>query len=422
MNNHPRLWVYNYDFEFELAGELNIRRGRAPFLPWHALNRSWHVLLPLADATDEILVYDMPYDRIVDSLGEKQVTIPEFKLIQGGRESNAILNDLCEQDLAMDSVAGKQLCPWGWSPRTADLAAKLGLSSRTKAELETIRQINAKTATHRLRQKLLPQSARVPGAIVDADALGGNDLETLISSFIQINGPSLIKHPFGTAGRLSDRCDTTFFPDRKIRKWKNWIRKSGEILLEKRMSIRREWSVQIEFGPGRTVLPIALTRLYSGANGNYLGTVVTKRDQEMLGRFLDLLSPVTQEISNSRFSGPLGFDLIEDETGQIRLLEINGRYTMGRIGYGWHRVLDGPDVSMFSNLFISIPEAFDDEIFYQRVDKQLQEKEGVITLLNLVRDETGTSAMASLLIQGDRVESVHGISDRFRDRLKRLIK
>ncbi len=409
MKRDARLWVYNYDFEFELTGLLRAHRGQGLFHPWYFLNRSWHVLLPMATANDRILVYEKPSPQVSDVLGELLGYLPGFVTLEPERETNSVFDDLKGSSAGLQQFGVGRVCPWGWSPKAALLARLIGAHDEGNGKTEIIHWVNSKETSHVLREKFLPPACRIPGQTIHPEDLKREGVESIITRFQQQHGPLFVKHLFGTAGKLADYCEGGGYSARKIRKWRGWIRGAGGILLEQAVSTSREWSVQVEIGPDRSLRPIALTRLFSGPGGNYLGTMIVDEDQQLVASHLERLAPVLDDIVRAGYTGPLGIDLIETTEGGFKLLEINGRLTMGRVAFEWHRGLPGMAASLFSNLFIKSSRYPDPQSLLDQISITTNSKAYRSTLLNLVPDPSGKGVLVSLLIQADKPDKLWGI-------------
>lgn len=418
MKQHPRLWVYNYDFEFELANELKDFRDLSRFHPWYFLNRSWHVLLPLANASDSILVYQKPHPHVIGCLKKKLEGLPEFLALQPKRESNAVFADLAASETFFPTSDIRLLSPWGWSRKAIAFGKRIDSPGIEDAKDQTISWINSKKTSHRWRQEFLPRSLQIPGQIIEEVDLKKDDLAKIVTRFMQQHGHVFVKHPFGSAGRLSDLCVTPRFSERKIRKWKNWIQTAGGIVLEKSIPIKQEWSIQVQIDDDRCLHPVALTRLFSNPNGNYLGTMIIDSDQNWLNSIISSLISVLDEIVATDYVGPLGIDLIETTAGEFKLLEINGRLTMGRIAFEWHRLLSELSASLFTNLFFNSGRIPFIESVIDHIQKTEQQFACPVKMLNFIPGTNQTGFMVSLLIEGDDPEKLPKVLDALKERLK----
>jgi len=418
MKQHPRLWVYNYNFEFELANELKYYQDRSGFHPWYFLNRSWHVMLPLATASDGMLVYEKPHPQLIGYLERKLGGLPDFLVLRPKRESNAIFGDLTPAESNFHPPGSRRLSPWGWSCKAIAFGKHIDSPGIENVDLKTIRWVNSKKTSHSLRQELLPESLQIPGLIIEDADLNEAALSKIVTRFMQQYGRIFVKHPYGSAGRLSDLCVTPHFSDRKIRKWKNWIRAAGGIVLEKTLPIEQEWSIQVQIADNRSLHPLALTRLFSNPNGNYLGTIIMDTDQQRLDSLVGSLKPVLDAILATDYQGPLGIDLIETTAGEFKLLEINGRLTMGRVAFEWHRRIAGLPVSFFTNLFFKTGQISDIEAVIDHIRKTEQLFGCPVTLLNFVLDGTQKGLMISLLIEGIDLTNIQATLGALKKQLK----
>ncbi|MBT6500158.1 MAG: hypothetical protein HOK67_09650 [Deltaproteobacteria bacterium] len=411
MKQHPRLWVYNYDFEFELANELRVYRDQSGFYPWFFLNRSWHVLLPMAKASDSILAYEEPHAVVAKDLEKKLGDLPHFLVLKPERESNAVFEDLVSQHTSSWHSECRGLSPWGWSQKAISYGKMMGSPEIGKVDVQTINWLNSKKTSCTLRQEILPEPLRIPGKIIEGADLKKEALEKIVTRFMQQHGHVFVKHPYGSAGKLSDVCVTPHFSDRKIRKWKNWIRVAGGIVLEKSVSILQEWSVQVQIDVDGFLHPLALTRLFSTPNGNYLGTLIADADQKRLDSHIDSLRPVLNKIVETGYAGPLGIDLIETTAGEIKLLEINGRLTMGRTAFEWHRRISEMPFSLFTNLIFKTGQFLDFKVTMDRIRNAEQQHGFPVTLLNFVQDVSRNGLLISLLIEGDDPHNIWRLLD-----------
>ncbi len=417
MKQYSRLWVYNYDFEFELANELRDYRDKSRFHPWFFLNRSWHVLLPMAESSDTILTYEDPHPDVLENLERKLGDLPDFLVLKPERESNAVFTDLESQPAPSWAAKSKRLFPWGWSPKAISVGTVMESQGTDKIDEQSIRWINSKKTSHTLRQKNLPETFRIPGQIIEEKDLNNNSLESRMTLLMQQYGPVFVKHPYGSAGKLSDLCKAPQFSDRKIRKWKNWIRATGGILVEKSVSILQEWSVQVQI-EGAVLQPIAVTRLFSTQNGNYLGTLIADSDQKELNHHVERLRPVLNQIMNTGYEGPLGIDLIETTAGEFKFLEINGRLTMGRTAFEWHRRISEMPFSIFTNLIFKSGQFPNFLLITEAIRKSERLYGFPVSVLNFVTDDANYGLLISLLIEGDDPKNIWSFLDVLKQKLK----
>ena len=418
MKQHSRLWVYNYDFEFELANELRDYRDRSRFHPWFFLNRSWHVLLPMAESSDSILTYAEPHPDLIQDLEKKLGELPSFLVLMPERESNAVFEDLESQPVSFQASNYWRISPWGWSPKAIAFGKLMDSPGVGKKDEQSIRWTNSKKTSHTLRQNILPDPFRIPGQVIEKQDLIKDSVAETMARLIRQHDHVFVKHLYGSAGKLSDLCKSPHFSERKIRKWKNWIRTTGGILVEKSVPILQEWSVQVRIADS-VLYPIAVTRLFSSGNGNYLGTLIADRDQEQLGFHIDSLRPVLKQIMEIGYEGPLGIDLIETTAGEFKFLEINGRLTMGRAAFEWHRRISEMPFSVFTNLIFRPGQIPSYPLIRDYIRKAEQRYGFPVTVLNFVLDESNNGLLISLLIEGNDPDSIWSFLGNLKQGLKK---
>ena len=336
MGKNSRIWLYNYDFEFELARTLPYQNnGTSPL--WFFLNRSSSLFLPLTASDDRILAYEKPHPGLLSRLERKLGFLPEYRILKlEGPESNSILNDLLRSPSKTEALDSCRLEPWGWSPQ-AEKAVTLGGGTYRdgKSKAETVRHLNSKRTSFILRNRLLPPSFRFPSKNVGLGSVRSKSLRQRIDAFAEKNRPFYVKHYFGVSGQLSILHDSGGIPDRALETYKSWIEKSGGIILEKRVEGRKELGFQFHFAGGRATFLGATEGLYSRF-GSYRGSVVCRDGEHRYRKSVELLKPVCDYVLSSGYRGPLGIDTIETAKGERKLLEINARYTMGRLAIAWH--------------------------------------------------------------------------------------
>lgn len=310
-----RLFAYNYDFEFELAGaQAQPARHR---LPWHLLNRQALLLWPLLSPGDSLAVYETPDPALVAPLAERLGFVPRWFVIPEV-ETNRIGQDLQGLDLG-----GLELVPWGWSPSMERLAG------RDTGFLPA--RFNSKLFSQALRPKeLAPRSA-----VVD-------DSQWLPRFLAQAQaewGRLLVKHPWGTSGKWQLALDGP--PTAKVLATaKAWIREAGGVLVEERLPLEAEWSLQFEVEPSGPKL-LGVTRLFCDPMGSHRANQVGPVPQVPLKPVLLAAEAMAKILAQEGYLGPLGVDLLESG-GSLKIGELNARLTMGRLCLEWARALGEP--------------------------------------------------------------------------------
>jgi hypothetical protein len=394
-----RLWCYNYDFEFELAGLPPVTAVGASSFPWFYLNRSAIVLLPLTRPGDRLVVYETATE-IETLLKDRLGYLPSFLKLTPTTESNAVLDDFLEAFRTTDLGGPKELAPWGWSPKAFALHHWWGLGSRPMPREERISDLNSKRTSHDWRETLLSPAWSIPSVFLERSKTTPAVLSERLASFFGSVSDGYIKHPFGTSGRLSERCTAGSFSRRQLRRWYSWILSGGGVLIERALPVVREWSLQLEFNPQGTCCPVALTRMLTGPAGQYLGNVIHQTDQDRRWSIFDQLKPISVEMTQQGYLGPAGLDLIETDDGRLRLLEINARLTMGRIAAAWYQALGSPMVGLFINRFLSTDNPPRPDRLIAIADQTTIQTGCPITLINFVAPPTARRCLLSLFISG----------------------
>ncbi|MDT8447083.1 MAG: hypothetical protein RRB13_09370 [bacterium] len=309
-----RLFLYNYDFEFELAGLPHEPvQGRKP---WYFLNRQALLLWPLLSEGDALAVYQIPPDEVTGPLKERLGFLPQWVLVQG-KETNRIGLDLLGQQA---QLAEFELIPWGWSPSLEQLAG-------APPSLMAARG-NSKLFGHQLR----PPEFAPQAAIIDEVDL----LEDMLNQARADWGPLLVKHPWGSSGRLSERLEGPASA-KQLERWALWINECGGLLVEKRMELSAEWSLQYDLAPTGPRL-IGVTRLYTDSNGAHRANALGQQPSEAIKPMLSGAEAMVRIFWSEGFRGPLGLDVLES-AGRFFLGEVNLRLTMGRLALEWGRAL-----------------------------------------------------------------------------------
>ncbi len=318
-----RLWVFNYDYEFSLAGRAAEKLSRHK--PWALLNRSSWWMAPLLAVEDLLLVYQSPPPLLLEHLGHLLGFVPSLLVCPPKIETNSPLKDL---DPFLQ--AAHSLGLWG-QPEP------LGL----------MRHINSKAFSYQAREELLGREYRVPARWFEAKGQGPADLERALLEFEQEQGPLLVKDPFGSSGAFL--CYQPG-PSDLARLWA-WAKQSGGLLFEQKLEKRREESLHFDFQAQGWVYR-GRVELHSTAEGGYLGSRV---DQDRPCSFLEGLTPLLLRIHELGYQGPLGLDLLYGFSDHPRLLEINARWTMGRMALEWKQRLRGSELLVLRKLTLIHP-------------------------------------------------------------------
>jgi hypothetical protein len=410
--------MYNYDFEFELAGLPPVVFGHSQISPWSFLNRSASFLIPFAKTADYILTYQKPPEVVLSLLKQKLGHLPQFielELIK--QESNSIITDVETKYLQPFQVGQYALSPWGWSPKTIDLAADFFANRFPPDFSVAVKKANSKQTSDSIRNQLLAQSFAIPSLQVTKKTISPEELKHLITRFISQYPQCKIKHYFGASGKLSDSVNLTTLSEKKLAKWQSWIAQSGGLLIEESLNIESEFSIQAEIESADEIRPIALTQLYSNSNGSYLGNLIDRTQQPMLDAWMEQFKPLFTHIAEFGYQGPIGLDLVRTTTQETKLLEINARLTMGRVAYQWNRALHENKIGFFSNFLVKNTEFVDIKRFVERCSRLETEFDCSISIINFIHSKQNSSSLISLLIGANTKMVIRQVLEKINQRI-----
>ena len=336
------LWIFNYDFEYRLAKKGPIKIAGSQITPWYFLNRNSLILTPLLKSGDTMLVYEKPAAILLEQYLEYSVVPPELLEFIPESETNSVLEDF--QPILDDSIKNHLLIFWGLAQQAFNFAS-------FPLRFSLIEKLNSKLFTTNLRERFLPPSWQIPCLALTDKIITEHTLKTIVKKQIKKNGISLIKHAFGVSGRLIDETDGTSLSHHQLKRWQHWIKREGGILIEKKLQIEQEWSLQLQFIKGGKFEVLVLTRLFNTSDFAYRGTAISQADQTLIPTLLKQLNPLLNYISSLGYQGPLGLDIVETEDGTLQLLEINARYTMGRVAFAWQKRLGEYPHNYFTSFF-----------------------------------------------------------------------
>jgi len=405
-SHKPKLWVYNYDFEFEIAGLKPDTFSRQQCFPWYFLNRSSLLFLPLSKINDSILIYDQPDTLLLDSLGQKLSYLPQFTPIKPKQETNSIFSDLIISPLMFNDLKRYRLQPWGWSQKAIQYSSQFCRPPISPINIDDVITLNSKQTSNHLREAYLPDKMKIPSRSIHPNKISLAELATIVKQFQKEHPCFFIKHYFGTAGRLTNYSDTADFSNRKLKRWKAWINKHKGILLEKKLDIRDEWSIQVEVTPEKEVIPLTITKLYSGRDGAYWGNLLGVKAEKLEKDLNRALEPVFEKIRQTEYQGPIGFDFIETTEHQFKLLEINTRFTMGRIAFEWHKKINTFSYGLFFNLFFPYSPHQNVKQILDSFSKLEKNSPCQVNLINLVPGQSSGITLISGIVGAESQELI----------------
>jgi hypothetical protein len=323
-----RLFVGNFDFEWSLSG------GGTRGLPrsLERINRelSWAWL---ATAASEDVVW-IPGGADSSFLEELGAELP-WKLPR-------VVNALAE---APEEVEG--VC-WGWSARGEAELERAGRRAALRPDLEVVRRVNSRAFSVGLEEEF--GCGLVGGAFVtDEESLraalqdGEGDVQ-IASHVLKANySNSARERLIVRGGRLSDA------------EW-NWARRrlAGGIAVEPWVKIESEAGVQWEIPHEGEPELLGVTQLITDSEGRYRGSVFSAGDEfeAEWGDAIDAGRAAVNRIAAAGYFGPVGFDACRwrEASGALRLrplMDVNARWTLGRLSLGWRRLLQAGDLGVW---------------------------------------------------------------------------
>ncbi len=372
-------------------------RGRTPSILWfnpeaekYAAQEPESRISPQSSPLqDDLEILPLFYSRKDDIL--LMSAPPKLEHLHGIQEAGFSLPEILTygDKMTAPTISRKigSLRPWSWTPDSVGFFRNTFDSLTRPIETDTlwnasIRELFSKSWSANWGKQLAQEFSRA-GWLAPTEVYGEtvSNLESLIAirKKLQEQGYEDIvcKAPFGTAAN-GNRC---ILGNETISagtlKWLNRIwKEQGSIVVEPWLNRVFDFSIQIEASPKHSKVD-AYTRLENNSRGQFKGIVTANLchgiDSE-IARFLmrpkdgkprvyhwfeDFLAPrVSEEIRDSKYSGPLGIDAFVYRTrmGKLRLkplVELNPRLTMGRIGYELGKHNAARSVGFFQILTLS---------------------------------------------------------------------
>jgi len=317
---HPDLWWFDPHVEAQIA---HGRPGYSPPAAAAAIGHDLQVLPALlAREDDAVLVDRPPAPDFLDALLAAGLPLPRF---------------VCANELTELPVRAHR--PWGWSPDSARIA---GDASAWRPEW---RALSSKAWSARWR----------PNAVVCTDA---EAVERAVAAKLP-DGAVLLKAPLSTSGRGRQRVGALPLPT-AIAGWvRSTLASQGAVVVEPWRERVLDLSAQITVLPDGRPRVDGLCRFFTDGRGGFLGAVVGRFDDGLDGdlrRFLydgpsdgprgeleRAALRVGEALAAEGYRGPAGMDaMVYRHRGELVLepiLEVNPRFTMGRIALQLARII-----------------------------------------------------------------------------------
>ena len=322
-----------------------------------------------AAGEDVVLVRKRPSSEFLHAMGACGMPVPEFVMANVLEYRKASKSDHGEAPVEFAKLSARKLGdirPWGWSPlawRTFRplMDRVVGKTGRTLREQpgpdaypEHLRRVFSREFGRSVALKFTAETGLGnrddAGVLVESE----QELRTALADFAEREQIALAKSLFSSSGRDKYRLDPDVsadgLPESTANRLKKLIREQGGLLLEPFRARRLDLSAQFQVEVSGRVRVLGLTRMLTDEHGRWLGAVI--------GNLMDDLSPeeknftrnamgeirraaafAGRELLEAGYHGPAGIDAFvhEGPNGEARLrpmVEINPRFTMGRIALG----------------------------------------------------------------------------------------
>lgn len=343
-------WLYNYSFEFELCNRKSAVNHNIN--PCYLLDRCQNFFLPLVDEDDFILCYEKPNQEHLRHIKKTFGFLPNYL------EAN---KPLLDKDLKYDDltphilkIAGNQIIqisPWGHSKQVSDLMKKTG-DRRVRNKSAIVKLLNSKLTSSYLRNCLNEKKYQIPSIAVDLKTSNlANEIRHALDQFETV----FLKDYFGVSGKLKIQISNSHEIENFISKKAKYFKESEGILIEEKIKVKTEFSLQYLFEKSNYQF-LSFNGLINSKHGAYIGNSYNCNYGIDIGKVKKDLIPVTDFIKDLGYEGYLGIDFAQTESNEIKMLEINARFTMGGIATAWLNKIGQNRPGVFINTFFNSPK------------------------------------------------------------------
>lgn len=227
--------------------------------------------------------------------------------------------------------------PWGWSDAAAEVFLHEGFMQSALPAHELLcryRELSHRRTAFIINNEV---SKTLPFYIYPP-ALECSDTHTL-AEFIKGKRSVVIKSPWSSSGRGVRFVDSEHITS-AITAAEGTIRKQGSIMVEE--MIRPHFDFALLFYCRDGIADFKGYSLFSTnpINGQYTGNIVASQDRlferissyvyrDHITTLITALEQALGKIIAPLYTGPVGVDMLADESGRMHIAEINLRYTMG---------------------------------------------------------------------------------------------
>lgn len=324
-------------------------------------------ILPLvfAGQDDLLYMYREPSTIHLKKLKNLGFELPQIKVIETG----SVVKKLSKR-------AAGNLLPWGWSPEMNKILAPL--IKQNGQELvwqDSFKSLFSKKWSLEFNQKLNNSDISWNE---DSSSLGVfcTELEEVVKaleSFTSLGWEtSCVKSPYGASGRNIIRFQGGRVTDKQFGRLKSLLKKQGGLIVEPWLERVVDFSVHFDFKDKLKFQGIS--RLINDEHGQYSASLFGKYEQGLSEDVLAFLhgqktgglttyyksftSYLEEELKSTAYRGPIGIDtfIYKGLNGSLffrPVVEVNFRYTMGRVALGFTKKLSPGKCGLFKIFSIS---------------------------------------------------------------------
>ena len=307
----PRVFYFDPRIEEQVA-------GRTASQATEVLKSDLAGLMMFLAHKEDVVIADRPSTSFLLPLHRIGFPIPEF---------TSDLPTLRQRKLG-------SLQPWGWSPAIAKiLPPKTAITNPTLYDKTWAHQQRISFRETESHPAILKEASRVTQSMVEIEAL------------LEDGNEWVIKAPLSSSGQRRIRC--THPLPQNARSWISKQLRSGPVLIEPWHTRLADFSTQIEVQDDKIKI-VGRSRFWTTASGVYRGAIIghwsAGLPQPLIrtlheAQFNSILDKaalhIGKEAQHLGYRGPLGIDsmaILHNDTVRIQpILEVNPRYTMGRI-------------------------------------------------------------------------------------------
>jgi len=235
--------------------------------------------------------------------------------------------------------------PWGWSKASRATFVNEGFSIAglpDDDELDLYRKLSHRRTATRINEIVkdkLPFEI-YPGAVEINDA-------DVLSHLVFQKGQVVIKAPWSSSGRGIRFVDEEHL-NQAVTAAAGTIRKQGSVLVEDFVDSHFDFALLFYCNKGECSFCGYSLFDTDASNGQYGGNIVASQevlrsriDSRLVPGQLDMMTGALTEalsgVLGSRYTGPVGVDMLTDSLGKMHIVEVNLRYTMGFLAMGLSR-------------------------------------------------------------------------------------